>query len=258
MRKLNVAISLAVCLTIATSGCALMGGDSTPKPRLSMFVGVDISGSFMQSGYFDDSINFLATYLYGHLNGIGGMEVPNALYVSSIGGASEGEPKTFYPKQTFENKSVDEIAETLREMFPRHDSNQFTDYNAFFEQVALTVKTKNLVLRPISIVMISDGIPDVKKDGKTDYQSVVVRPLERLARSVTVRLLYTDAVVGRNWQTKVPRRRIKLWTQDAEVMISWKDPKIMIPDTPFEEQELYFAWIDDNVNFGVRGRRVDS
>lgn len=258
MRKLNVAISLAVCLTIAASGCSLMGGDSAPKPRLSMFVGVDISGSFMQSGYFDDSINFLATYLYGHLNGIGGMEVPNALYVSSIGGASEGEPKTFYPKQTFENKSVDEIAETLREMFPRYDSNQFTDYNAFFEQVALTVKTKNLVLRPISIVMISDGIPDVKKDGKTDYQSVVVRPLERLARSVTVRLLYTDAVVGRNWQTKVPRRRIKLWTQDAEVMISWKDPKIMIPDTPFEEQELYFAWIDDNVNFGVRGRRVDS
>lgn len=258
MRKLNVAISLAVCLTIAASGCSLMGGDSAPKPRLSMFVGVDISGSFMQSGYFDDSINFLATYLYGHLNGIGGMEVPNALYVSSIGGASEGEPKTFYPKQTFENKSVDEIAETLREMFPRYDSNQFTDYNAFFEQVALTVKTKNLVLRPISIVMISDGIPDVKKDGKTDYQSIVVKPLERLARSVTVRLLYTDAVVGRNWQTKVPRRRIKLWTQDAEVMISWKDPKIMIPDTPFEEQELYFAWIDDNVNFGVRGRRVDS
>jgi len=222
-----------------------------------MFVGVDISGSFMNSGYFDDSIDFLAHYLHAHINGVGGLEVPNALFVSSIGGATAHEPKTFYPIQTFQNKSVEEIRETLREIFPRTDSNPFTDYNAFFEQIAHTVKTKNLVLRPVSIVMLSDGIPDVEMGDKTDYESIVLHPLERLARSVTIRLLYTNAVVGKNWQTKVKRRRIKIWTQDAEVMVSWKDTKIMLPQTPLDKQTHFFAWVDDNVDFGVRARRVD-
>lgn len=258
MTTRKIATLVVVTLTAFTLGCGTLGhADGTAKPRLSMFVGVDISGSFMNSRHFDDSIDFLAHYLYAHINGIGGSEIPNVLYVSSIGGARADEPKTFYPKQTFENKSVAEIRSTLKEIFPRSESNPFTDYNAFFEQVAHTVKTKNLVLRPISIVMLSDGIPDVKRNGETDYESIVVKPLERLARSVTIRLLYTNAVVGKNWQTKVKRRRVKIWTQDADVMVSWKDSKIMLPKTDFEKQQHFFAWVDDNVDFGVRARRVD-
>ncbi len=259
MKSAKLTILFIASLTVGFYGCDFASGRTGegPKPRLSMFVGVDVSGSFMNSPYFDDSIDFLAIYLHSHLNGLGDMEVPNALFVSSIGGATEDEPKTFFPIQTFENKSVSEIRETLREMFPNKKGNPFTDYNAFFEQVAHTVKTKNLVLRPISIVMLSDGIPDVKGGGKADYRSVVAKPLERLARSVTIRLLYTDAVVGKNWQTRVRRRRVKVWTQDAEVMVSWKDEKIFLPNTPLEEQEHFFAWVGDNVDFGVRARRVD-
>ncbi len=253
--KIACLVLILALPAILLSGCTL--GSSAPKPRLSMFVGVDISGSFMNGEHFDDSIDFLARYLYAHLNGLGGLEVPNVLFVSSIGGARENEPKTFYPIQSFENKSVEEIAAELKKIFPRENPNPFTDYNAFFEQVALTVKNKNLVLRPISIVMVSDGVPDVKRNGKTDFRSLVVKPLEKLARSVTLRLLYTNAVVGRNWQTKVPRSRVKIWTQDADVLVSWKDPKIFEPNKPFEEQELFFAWIKDNVDFGVRSRRVD-
>ncbi len=253
--RLLKSIGLASCL--ALGGCGMLGDSDSPKPRLTMFVGVDISGSFMQGKYYKDSVNFLAHYLYGHLNGVGGLETPNALFVSSIGGARADEPKTFYPIQTFQNKSIEEIGTTLRGIFPKDAVNPFTDYNAFFEQCALTVKNKNLVLRPISVVMVSDGIPDVKKEGKTDFRSLVVNPLEKLARSVTIRLLYTDAVTGKNWQTKVKRRRVKMWTQDAQVMVSWKDPKILLPDTPFEEQPHFFAWVKDNVDFGVRARRVD-
>ena len=253
--KIACLIAVLALPVILIAGCSI--GSSAPQPRLSMFIGVDISGSFMNGEYFDDSIDFLAHYIYAHLNGFGGMEMPNVLFVSSIGGASEGEPKTFYPIQSFENKSVEEIAAELREIFPRENPNPFTDYNAFFEQVALTVKNKNLVLRPISIVMVSDGIPDVVKNGKTDFRSVVVKPLEKLARSVTIRLLYTNAVVGKDWQTKVPRSRVKIWTQDAEVLVSWKDKKILKPGIPFEKQDTFFAWLDDNVDFGVRSRRVD-
>jgi hypothetical protein len=242
-------------LAVLVSGCDSGGGKE--NPRLSMFVGVDISGSFMRGGHYDDAIDFLAHYLYSHLNGLGGLEVPNALFVSSIGGATANQPKTFYPKQTFENKNVEEIKQKLQEIFPRGRENPFTDYNAFFDQVALTVRNKKLVLRPVSIVMVSDGIPDVRKEGVTDFRSIHLKPLENLARNITVRLLYTNAEVGRNWQTKVRRSRVKVWTQDADVMVSWRDPKIFEPGKPIEEQNNFFSWIDDNVDFGVSARRVD-
>jgi len=255
MKKLLYKVILVVTITSLFIGCNF--GEDTNKPRLSMFIGVDISGSFVKTKYFDDSIEFLARYIYSHLNGLGGLEKPNVLFVSSIGGAKENEPKTFYPISTFENKSIKEISDRLHEIFPKKILNPFTDYNAFFKQVALTVKNKNLVLRPISVVMVSDGIPDVKTEGKTDYKSIEVKPLESLARNTSIRLLYTSAVVGSNWQTKVKRKRVKVWTQDAEVMVSWKDEKILLPDTEFEQQERFFSWIKDNVDFGVRGRRVD-
>ncbi|MBI4428647.1 MAG: hypothetical protein HY562_05975 [Ignavibacteriales bacterium] len=238
------------------AGCGL-GDGSAEKPRLSLFVAFDISGSFMKSGHYENSIDFLARYLYAHLNGLGGLEVPNALFVSSIGGASANEPKTFYPRQLFENKSVDEIAQKLREVFPKGTENPYTDYNAFFEQVAMTVRNRKLVLRPVSIVMVSDGIPDVKKEGRTDFRSIALKPLEGLARNITLRLLYTNAEVGKNWQTKVPRSRVKVWTQDAEVMTTWSDPKIYSAEKPVEEQERFFSWVKDNVDFGVSARRVD-
>ena len=44
--------------------------------------------------------------------------------------------------------------------------------------------------------------------------------------------------------------------QDAEVLATWKDPKIMIPNTPLAEQTRFFAWMKDNVDFGVRSKRV--
>lgn len=258
MHKIRYLLILIIVLAFLFSGCnAVDGIGGTTKPRLSLFIGLDISGSFINSPYFDDSIEFAAHYIYTHLNGLGNLEVPNVLFVSSIGGANANEPKTFYPIQTFENKSISEISKKLREIFPRNVINPFTDYNAFFEQVSLIVKNKNLVLRPISIVMISDGIPDVKKEGNTDFNSIVLKPLERLARSVTVRLLYTNAVVGKDWLTKVKRRRIKMWTQDAEVMVSWKDPKILLTERKIEEQDYFFDWIKDNVDFGVRARSIN-
>ncbi len=244
-------------LVLTLFGCEkLKVSEKKPKPRLSLFVGVDISGSFIKSNYFDDSLDFLAYYLYAHLNGLGDLEIPNALFVGSIGGETAGEPKTFFPIQTFENKSLEEISNTLKEIFPKDKINPFTDYNAFFNQVALTVKNKNFLLRPISIVMISDGIPDINQNGSQEFSSINVKPLENLARNVTIRLIYTDAITGQKWQTKVKRNRVKMWTQDAKVMTSWKDANILLPDVAIEEQTRFVAWIKDNVDFGVRSRRV--
>lgn len=241
-------------MTVFIAGCSLEGD---PKPRLSLFIGIDVSGSYVNSGHYDESISFLANYIYAHLNGMGDLEEPNELFVSSIGGAQPGEPKSFYPIHVFENKSVEEIEKQLFEYFPKEKQNEFTDFNAFFEQIALTIRNKSLVLRPVSVVMLSDGVPDVEKNGETDFRSVNFDPLERLSRNITIRLLYTDPVTGKSWQTEIPRRRVKIWTQSADVMTTWNDSTIFMPDTTLAKQDRWLEWTKDNVDFGVRARRVD-
>ena len=87
-------------------------------------------------------------------------------------------------------------------------------------------------------------------------KSLKLDSLERLTRDLTVRLLYTDAITGKQWQTELPRKRAKIWTQDAIVMKEWKDPKIVLPGHPLQDQRRLFSWIKDNVDFPVRGQRV--
>lgn len=234
-----------------------LGGSSAPA-RQTVFVGMDISGSFLNGKYYEDALHFLANYISAHMNGYGGLEIPVALFVGSIGGDKPNEPKSFYPIQTFENKSVQEILETLRKMFPKDKSNPFTDYNAFFEQVETTVQNKKLVLKPITILLISDGQPDLPgKKGEKGFASINLKPLEMLSRNITIRLLYTDATVGAAWQNQIPRKRVKIWTQDAVVMTQWKDPKIFLPGKSLSEQTRFIHWIKDNIDFSVRAKRVD-
>src|SRR5688572_12911963 len=96
-------------LILIVSVCISLPSLAQDAPRLVMFVGVDISGSFVKGKHFDDSLNFLATYIHAHLNGFGGLEVPHSLFVGSIGGATKGEPKTFFPIHSFRNESVEGI-----------------------------------------------------------------------------------------------------------------------------------------------------
>lgn len=234
---------------ITFSGCF-----STEKrlQKISMFVGIDVSGSFYNSPYFDNAIEFTAHYIYAHLHGLGGLKEPKALFVGSIGGETKDEPKAFHPIHDFLDKSVEEIEKDLRRWFPR--SNILTDFNVFFEKVATLTKRQNLVLAPIEIIMISDGIPDIsgkrlKNDADERFLRVRLTPLDYLARSVTVRLLYNSSKVGEKWRKLVKRRRVKIFTGDDEVMVGWKEQ--LEADKPFEEQEKLFRWIKDNVDLRV-------
>jgi hypothetical protein len=232
--------------------------EAAPTGRLVMFIGVDISGSFMKAKYFDNSIEFLAHYIHAHLNGLGGMEVPHSLFVGSIGGVKKGEAKTLFPIQMFQDRSVEQIEAQLRQLFPRTRENPFTDYNAFFAQVAEMVEAKRLILKPLSIVLITDGEPDLGGTNRAaKFRGIRLRPLENLSRNITLRVLYTDAVTGKSWRDEVPRRRIKVWTQDAIVMEEWNSQKLLQPGRSFPEQQKFFAWVKDNVDFQPRLRRVD-
>ena len=256
MRALYTTLLIAGLLSPA---CSFLKPSTQPAaPRLVLFIGVDISGSFMHGKYFDDSLEFLARYIHAHLNGLGGLEVPHSLFVGSIGGVKKDEAKTLYPIEMFQNRTVEQIEAQLHGMFPTNRVNTFTDFNAFFEQVGDMIDMKKLLLKPISIVLLTDGDPDMGGTTTTSkFRNLSVSPLEGLSRNITLRVLYTDAVTAKSWRDEVPRKRVKIWTQDAVVMADWKDPKIMLPDTPFEKQGRFFAWVNDNVDFTPRLKRVD-
>src|SRR5262245_34780180 len=274
LRSLVVASAVGA-LALAAAGCDAIPGagklaakpaaktaQPAPElaPRLVMFVGVDISGSFMNGRYFDDSLDFLAHYIYGHLNGLGEMEKPHALFVGSIGGRDKDEAKTLYPIETFQNRDVAQIKAELVNMFPKGRVNTYTDFNAFFAQVADMIGQKKLLLKPISIVLLTDGDPDMGDTSDSremaKFKSLQVEPLETLSRNITVRVLYTDAVTAKNWRDEVPRKRVKVWTQDAVVMAEWKDPALMLPDQPESEQTRVLLVVRGDVDFVPRLKPV--
>ena len=226
------------------------------EARMTLFIGIDVSGSFQNTGNFDDALRFAAHYIYGHLNEIDGLEAPNVLFVGSIGGERPGEPKSFHPIHDFRGKSVDEIHADLQRWFRPDDA--FTDFNPFFERVATFVKRQNLTLRPITIVVISDGVPDVAirqaaAEAEDDrFRKINMEPLEFLSRNVTVRLLYANPGVAVRWEQEIPRRRVRMWTVDDEVMRGWRSQ--IDPALALEEQAGLWTWIKENVDFRVRRR----
>ena len=227
------------------------------KPRTTLFVGVDASGSFKHSGYYDNALTFLAHYIYGHLHELGGLEKPHALFVASVGGQNVNEPKTFHPIHDFEGKDVAQIESDLRKWFP--PSDKVTDFNPFFQEVARITKERNLVLAPITLMVVTDGIPDAaSSDGKAGtrelYERINLKPLEYLARNVTVRLTYVSPKVGEQWRTHVARQRVRLWTVDAEVMKGWKSQ--MQADVDLANQDKLWKWVQDNVDFRVRANKA--
>jgi hypothetical protein len=220
--------------------------------RLVMFVGVDVSGSFQKSGYYEDALTFLSHYIYGHLNGLGEMAGLRALFVGSIGGHSTNEPKAFHPIHDLEGKSIREIRASLLEWFPPRDT--ITDFNAFFAEIAAQTKDRNLTLAPICIMIITDGVPATGiREDKSTYEHIDLDPLEYLSRRVTVRLTYLDPIVAKRWRDNVPARRVRIWTVPGEIMEGWKEQ--MQPGVELAKQDKFWRWVKDNVDFRVRRRK---
>ncbi len=245
--------------TMAASLCLLLSAACMPReterqPRLTLFIGIDVSGSFQNTGHFDDALRFTAHYIYAHMNELGGLDEPNVLFVGSIGGERPGQPKSFHPIHDFKGRSVDEITDDLRGWFRSDDA--FTDFNPFFERVAAVVKQRNLMLKPISIVVISDGVPDITASGANGgddrYKKIDLDQLEYLSRNVTVRLLYANPQVAVHWEQDIPRRRVRMWTVDGAVMEGWRNQ--IVPGASLENQEALWIWIAENVDFRVRRR----
>jgi hypothetical protein len=248
MKLAAAALILAVALA-ALAACAPGPGTEKRVARSTLVVGMDVSGSFRAN--HESSIDFAANYLYARLHGLGGLKQPTAVFVGAIGGDRPQETKSFQPIHTFKDLSVEQIAAYLRKEYPARDG--LTDFNPFFTRVATLVKRQNLVLSPIDVVMFTDGVPDMaaaKGDSLSKYKRISVADLEYLSKSVTVRVLYPRPTVAVNWEKRVPRQRVRMWTVDDEVMNTWR--KQYHAGVAPEGQTALWKWIADNVDFRVR------
>jgi hypothetical protein len=236
-----------VALATLVLGCT--PPKDAPPPRSTLVIGLDVSGSFRRGGHFDDAIDFASLYIYAHMKGFDGMRRPSDVFVGTMGGQKTAEAKTFHPIQDLTGKSPAQIAASLRAWFPEEDP--ITDYNAFFERISVHVQRQNLGLAPLSIVMFSDGVPDIPgAKGDELYRRIDMKPLEYLSRSVTVRLLYASPKVAQRWEKHVPRKRVRLWTQDADVMQGWR--RHVVASVRPEQQDSLWSWMKNVVDFRVR------
>jgi len=215
------------------------------RPRESLFIGLDTSGAFYCAGH-DDALAFVAHYIYGHLNGLGGLSTPLDVFVGAIG-AEDSEDATLA------GKTIAQIEQTLRQRFPPTDT--LSHFNVFFRRVARIAAERNLVARPISVVLITEGLPDVAAGSPAlgaagAYRQIDLGPLEYLAPRVTVRLAYASPPVADRWRTLVPRQRVRLATVSQEAMKEWRT--LVQPNAPAAEQEPLWQWMRDNVDVRVR------
>ncbi len=227
--------------------------EDQPKPRETLFIGVDTSGSFRQD--YDDALAFLAWYLHGRLNGLGGLTRPRQLFVAAIGGREANEPKAFRPIHDFAGKDIARLEADLRNWYPPTDT--LTDFNAFFVQVARVAKERNLILSPITVLVVSDGVPDVPgahAGSMALYRRIDLTPLEFLSKNLTVRLTYASPKVGDYWRKHVPRQRVRFWAAEIEVMRSWRS-QLTAGAGPAEQARLW-KWVRENVDFRVRSRAL--
>jgi hypothetical protein len=259
----------ALAALVALGGCSQGGGEREARgggrgvkqagePRIArstLIIGIDVSGSFQRDGRYESAIDFAANYLYGHLHGLGGLKQPTAVFVGSIGGEKPFETKSFQPIHTFQNMSVSEIAAYLRREYPARDG--LTEFNPFFDRVGTLVKRQNLVLSPINIVLLTDGLPDTpaaRGDSLGPYRKIDLSKMEYLSKSVTLRLLYPSPTIAVRWERVIPRRRVRIWTVDNEVMQTWR--RQYRPGASSAQQSALWKWIADNVDFPVRAMTV--
>src|SRR5437773_8455 len=243
-------------LAVALGVVACSPSERAAPTRSTLVIGMDISGSFRRNPNFSGAIEFAALYIYAHLNGMDGLQTNTAIFVGELGGERPGQAKVFHPIQDLSGKTPAQIAADLRAWFPQEDP--ITDFNAFFQRAALHVRRNNLVLAPLNVVLFSDGEPDYPSAGRVSleqkYERVDLSPLEYLSRNVTVRLLYADPPIAQLWERKVPRKRVRLWTQDAEVMKGWR--RHMVDGVPMVRQDSLWSWVEHVVDVRVKRERV--
>ena len=78
---------------------------------------------------------------------------------------------------------------------------------------------------------------------RAPYQRIDLQPLEYLSRSVTVPLLYASPTVGDEWKRQVKRKRVRMWTEEAQVMTGWHAQ--FKSGLAIDQQTDFLKWVSD-------------
>src|SRR5256885_10554651 len=97
-------------LVLALGVIACSPSEKAQTARSTLVIGLDISGSFRRNPNFNGAIEFAALYIYGHLNGIGGLQTNTAIFVGELGGGGTGQAKGFNPIQDLAGNTPAQIA----------------------------------------------------------------------------------------------------------------------------------------------------
>lgn len=258
MTRKSVGIAALAAACVLLTACP-MDQSKNIRAHTVFLIGVDISGSFKTRPVFNDALEFLSRYIYAHVNGLGGLAKAKQMFVMAIGGNYKDEPQAFHELIDFEGREVGEIRDDLKKWFAG-EKTMLTDFNQFFESAAEIIKERNLILSPLSIIVISDGIvagtaPKLGKDAVKVYDNVDLSELEFLSRNVTLRLLYTNGQAAQNWKKYVPRTRVRVWTVPEQIMDEW-DRHLDPYESNMESQEKLLRWIREKVDYRARVIRV--
>ena len=244
MRPLHRALALGLAAGLLVGACAdPPAAAASRRSAPTLFVAVDATGTLAHERY-DDAMAFLAWYVHGRVNGLGGLPVPGDLVVTAVASTSEAPVRSV---EDFVGRSVAEIEADLRAWFPPGDGPR--DFTAFFRRVARTVAERHLVLTPITVLVLTDGVPG-KRAAASAYREIDLRPLDFLARRITVRLAWTSPPVAERWRSLAQRARVRLWTVDQEVMKSWRAQ--LAPDAPPAGQGRLWQWVRETIDVRVR------
>src|SRR5256884_604011 len=71
-------------LVLGLSALACAPSKKAEPPRSTLVIGLDISGSFRRNPSFNGAIEFASLYIYGHLNGVGGLQPNTAIFVGEL------------------------------------------------------------------------------------------------------------------------------------------------------------------------------
>jgi hypothetical protein len=60
--------------------------------------------------------------------------------------------------------------------------------------------------------------------------------------------------VAQNWERLVPHKRVRIWTQDSDIMKGWRRHELS--GVPLEQQDSLLSWMDKIVDFRVRRGKI--
>src|SRR3989442_5741754 len=92
-------------LVLALGVMACSPSEKATTPRSTLVIGLDISGSFRRNPSFNGAIEFASLYIYGHLNGVGGLQPNTAIFVGELGGGRTRQAQRFPPLPELSGKT---------------------------------------------------------------------------------------------------------------------------------------------------------